>query len=185
MSRRQLLGGAAILAVVATVLWYVVVAPSRGSAVEPDASVRVVLSATAAGSGTWVRYLVTVKNLADGDFSGDVLLLDRDLDSESAAPAAPPLTSLSRNPRIPTVPAVAGDSACRGPATRRWSSTSSTAARSTGPRRERSATSSRSAARWCWPGAASGSGRSPRCPPSCSRSGPAQPPASRSPRWPP
>jgi hypothetical protein len=113
MSRRQLLGGAAILAVVATVLWYVVGAPSRGSAVEPDASVRVVLSATAAGSGTWVRYLVTVKNLADGDFSGDVLLLDRDLDSESAAPAAPPLTSLSRNPRIPTVPAVAGDSAYR------------------------------------------------------------------------
>jgi hypothetical protein len=113
MSRRQLLGGAAILAVIATVLWYVVVAPSKGSAVQPDASVRVVLSATAAGSGTWVRYLVTVKNLADGDFAGDVLLLDRDLDSENPAPAAPPLTSLSRNPRIPTVPAVAGDSAYR------------------------------------------------------------------------
>ncbi len=111
MSRRQLLGGAAILAVIATVLWYVVIAPSRGSAVEPEASVRVALSATAAGSGTWVRYLVTVKNLADGDFSGDVLLLDQDQDSEAAAQSGPPLTSLSRNPRIPTVPAVAGESA--------------------------------------------------------------------------
>jgi hypothetical protein len=110
MSRRQLLGGAAILAVIATVLWYVVVAPSSGSGVAPDTSVRVALSATAAGTGTWVRYLVTVKNLADGDFAGDVLLVDHDQSSEASTPA-PSLASLGRTPRITAMPAVAGRSA--------------------------------------------------------------------------
>src|SRR5262245_21033333 len=113
MSRRQLLGGAAILAVIATAVWYVVGAPSKGSGVAPDTSVRVVLSATAAGSGTWVRYLVTVKNLADGDFVGDVLLLDQDQTSEAAPRPVPSLSSLGQNPALAAVPAMAGESAYR------------------------------------------------------------------------
>jgi hypothetical protein len=110
MSRRQLLGGAAVLAVVATALWYVGGAPSRDNSVAPDASVRVVLSATAVGTGSWVRYLITVKNLADGNFVGDVLLIDQDQDSENA-PSGTPLTALARNPQLPGVPAAAGQSA--------------------------------------------------------------------------
>src|SRR2546423_2502621 len=111
MSRRQLLGGAAVLAVVATALWYVAGAPSRDSGVAPEASVRVVLSATAVGSGSWVRYLITVKNLADGDFLGDVLLIDQDQNSENGAGTNPSLATLARNPRLPGAPAVAGQSA--------------------------------------------------------------------------
>lgn len=110
MSKRQLLGGAAVLAVVATALWYVAGAPSRGSGTAPDASVRVALSATAVGTGSWVRYLITVKNLADGDFLGDVQLIDQDQSSENAA-GGPSLATLARNPRLPGAPAGAGQSA--------------------------------------------------------------------------
>ena len=110
MSKRQLLGGAAVLAVVATALWYVVGAPSRDRGVAPDASVRVVLSATAVGTGSWVRYLITVKNLADGDFLGDVQLVDQDQNSENPA-GSPSLATLARNPRLPGAPAGAGQSA--------------------------------------------------------------------------
>jgi hypothetical protein len=110
MSRRQLLGGIAVLVVVATAVWYIVVAPSRGSGVAPDASVRVVVSATAAGTGTWVRYLVTVKNLADGDFAGDVLLVDHDQDVENALASRAPAT-LPQSPRLPSAPSVANESA--------------------------------------------------------------------------
>jgi hypothetical protein len=111
MSKRQLLGGAAVLAVVATALWYVAGAPSRDSGVAPDASVRVVLSATAVGTGSWVRYLITVKNLADGDFIGDVQLVDQDQGGESAAGSSPSLAALARNPRLPGTAASAGQSA--------------------------------------------------------------------------
>src|SRR5262252_7169625 len=99
MSKRQLLGGAAVLAVVATAFWYVV-GPQRGNGEAPGAGVQVVLSATAVGTGTWVRYLVTVKNLADGNFVGDVLLIDQDQDSENAT-SGTPLTALARNPQLP------------------------------------------------------------------------------------
>ncbi|HSR24511.1 MAG TPA: hypothetical protein VLW53_13230, partial [Candidatus Eisenbacteria bacterium] len=110
MSKRQLLGGAAVLAVVATALWYVAGAPSRGTGTAPDASVRVALSATAVGTGSWVRYLITVKNLADGDFLGDVQLIDQDQGSENAA-GGPSLATLAHNPRLPGAPAGAGQSA--------------------------------------------------------------------------
>lgn len=110
MSSRQLLGGAAILAVVATAFWYVVIAPSRGSSAAPDATPRVALTAAATGTGTWVRYLVTVKNLADGDFDGDVLLVDPVQDRDQTA-AGTLLSPSGRTPRIPTARAVAGQSA--------------------------------------------------------------------------
>lgn len=115
MSRRQLLGVAAAVAIIAAALWYVGLAPAWGSGVEPASSVRVAVSATAAGSGSWVRYLVTVKDLADGNFAGDVLLLDQDQGSEQQPQAAASLPSLSQSPRVPTAPAVAGESAYRVP----------------------------------------------------------------------
>src|SRR5215472_14308766 len=99
MSKRQLLGGAAVLLVIVAALWYVVGAGSRDSSLAPDASVRVAVSATAVGTGSWVRYLITVKNLADGDFNGSALLIDQDQDTE-AAPAGPSLATIARNPQL-------------------------------------------------------------------------------------
>jgi hypothetical protein len=110
MSKRQLLGGAAVLVVVAAALWNVAGAGARGSSLAPDASVRVAVSATAVGTGSWIRYLVTVKNLADGTFAGDALLIDQDQDSETA-PTGPSLATLARNPQLPGAPASAGQSA--------------------------------------------------------------------------
>jgi len=110
MSKRQLLGGAAILVVVAAALWYVVGAGARDSSLAPDASVKVAVSASAVGTGNWIRYLVTVKNLADGTFAGDALLIDQDQDTE-AAPTGPSISSLTRNPQLPGAPAAAGQSA--------------------------------------------------------------------------
>jgi hypothetical protein len=109
MSKRQLLGGAAVLAVVAATLWYVLGAPSRDSSLAPDASVRVAVSATAIGTGTWVRYVITVKNLADGTFVGDAKVIDQGQDTDTTPRT--PLTSLARNPQLPGVPAAAGESA--------------------------------------------------------------------------
>src|SRR6266568_4061090 len=114
MTKRQLLGGAAFLAVVATALWYAI-GPQRGSGEAPDAAVHVVVSATAVGTGSWVRYLVTVKNLADGDFLGNVLLLDQDQGGDGAPPGSSPgspLGTLAR-PQLPAAPASAGTSAYR------------------------------------------------------------------------
>src|SRR5215472_4605672 len=110
MSKRQLLGGAAVLVVAAAALWYVVGAGARDSSLAPAASVRVAVSARAVGTGSWIRYLVTVKNLADGTFAGDALLIDQDQDGE-AATNGPSLATLARNPQIPGAPASAGQSA--------------------------------------------------------------------------
>src|SRR5215472_15490634 len=108
MTKRQLLGGATVLAVIAATLWYVLGAPARDSSLAPEAGVRVAVSATAVGTGTWVRYLVTVKNLADGDFVGDAMLVDQDQDTDGS-PGSPPLTSLARNPQQPGAQAAAGE----------------------------------------------------------------------------
>ncbi|HKA48166.1 MAG TPA: hypothetical protein VKK19_01090 [Candidatus Dormibacteraeota bacterium] len=113
MSSRQLLGGAAILVVLATVLWYLVTAQSRINGAAPDAMPQVALSATATGTGSWVRYLVTVKNLADGDFDGDVLLIDQPQDRDQQVAAGPAVSAFGGTKQIPTAPTVAGESAYR------------------------------------------------------------------------
>src|SRR5215510_16594576 len=113
MSSRQLLGGAAVLVVLATVLWYLVTAPSRAGGSAPDATPQVALTATATGTGTWVRYLVTVNNLADGDFDGDVLLIDQAQERDQTVAGSPSVPAFGRSQRIPTAPAVAGQSAYR------------------------------------------------------------------------
>jgi len=113
MSSRQLLGGAAILVVLATALWYLVTAPSRVDGSAPDTTPQIALTATATGTGTWVRYLVTVKNLADGDFDGDVLLIDQPEDRDQQAGAGPSVSAFGGTKQIPTAPTVAGQSAYR------------------------------------------------------------------------
>ena len=109
MSSRQLLGAAAVLAVLASVVWYLATASSRGGGVAPQTMPEVALTATATGGGTWVRYLVTVKNLADGDFDGDVLLIDEAQGDQAAGGTSVP--ALGRTTQIPSAPTVAGQSA--------------------------------------------------------------------------
>src|SRR5262249_7010347 len=53
-------------------------------------------------------YLITVKNLADGDFLGSALLIDQNLDSEATNPSPPALT---RAPRLTGTQPSAGQSA--------------------------------------------------------------------------
>src|SRR5215831_10209666 len=109
MSSRQLLGAAAVMAVLASVIWYLATASSRAGGITPQTTPEVALTATATGGGTWVRYLVTVKNLADGDFDGDVLLIDQAQTAETSAGTSVP--AIGRTAHIPSAPAVAGQSA--------------------------------------------------------------------------
>ena len=109
MSSRQLLGAAAVLAVLASAVWYLAMASSRGGGLAPETTPEVALTATATGTGTWVRYLVTVKNLADGDFDGDVLLIDQAQTDQTSAGTSVP--AFGRTAQIPSAPAVAGQSA--------------------------------------------------------------------------
>ncbi|MDQ6772679.1 MAG: hypothetical protein M3024_06790 [Candidatus Dormibacteraeota bacterium] len=107
MSRRTLLALAAIGLAALTAVWFAVRAPSGpGAAPLPQ----VVLTATASGSGTWTRYLVNVKNVADGTFSGDVLLVDLEPNPGGVGPALPDLVA-QRGARV--APQVAGQSVYR------------------------------------------------------------------------
>jgi hypothetical protein len=105
MNGRQLLAVGAVTLALAGIVWYAVGAPSRGSAVEPGAATDVQLEVTAAGTGNWVRYLVTVQNVGNLTFKGDVLLLDTQ--GQSNALAGRPISSFPQNPRVPTPPEVA------------------------------------------------------------------------------
>lgn len=97
MSRRNLVIAAAVGLAVLTAAWYSTFAPRAGNPVVPGAATEVAVTATATGSGGWVRYLVNVKDVADGDFDGSVLLID-----VAAAPGggqAAPVPSLTVPPR--------------------------------------------------------------------------------------
>jgi hypothetical protein len=112
MSRRQLLAVGAVGLIVLGAVWYVVVTPSRGASVEPGAATDVEIAATATGTGNWVRYLLSVRNVGDQTFAGDVLLIDnQDQGNTTVAPS--PAPNLARNPRLPTPPEVAAQPAYR------------------------------------------------------------------------
>ncbi|PZR95143.1 MAG: hypothetical protein DLM67_11520, partial [Candidatus Nephthysia bennettiae] len=88
MSGRQLLAVGAVGLIVLGAVWYVVVTPSRGASVEPGAATNVEISATATGTGNWVRYLLSVRNVGDQTFAGDVLLIDnQDQNNSTVAPS--------------------------------------------------------------------------------------------------
>jgi hypothetical protein len=104
MRRRQLFGGMAIVLALAAAIWYET-APSRSA---PSAPLQVVVHGQVAGSGSWSRYLITVEDLADGTFNGDVLLTEPSppATSTSVALALPFATA-----RLPVPPVTAGQSA--------------------------------------------------------------------------
>lgn len=111
MSSRQLLGLGAVLLAVASAAWYTVGAPARGRGVEPGAATQVALTASATGTGNWVRYLLTVKNVADGTFTGDVLLIDSP-ENDINGTAQPTISNLNGR-QLPAPPQVAAQSAYR------------------------------------------------------------------------
>jgi hypothetical protein len=107
MRRRQLLGGAAIVLALAAAAWYAT-ASSQGTS---PTGLQVAVHGQVAGSGGWARYLITVEDLADGTFDGDVLL------TEPGAAAAGPTSAALALPftpaRLPVAPVTAGQSAYR------------------------------------------------------------------------
>jgi len=99
MGRRAVLViGVAVLAVLGAA-WYAAGSPSGSTGQTVPAEL--VLNAVQTGSGSWVRYVVTVKNAGDVDFSGQVVLLNRaDPLLGSGAGSANPVTA--PRPKIPT-----------------------------------------------------------------------------------
>jgi hypothetical protein len=111
VSGRQLLGGAAVAAVLAGAVWYATRAPAGAAA--PAQGLEVAVGATAEGAGSWVPYVITVKNLADGTFDGQVLLLQRAPSSSAPSPAAP--LPVNRVPSAPGAPAAIVETAYATP----------------------------------------------------------------------
>src|SRR5205807_962013 len=91
VNTRQLLAVGGVLVAVVGAFWYTALAPA-GNDGSSGGSVQVVLSATSSGSGAWQRYLLTAKNVADGDFDGEALLIDAE---DAGQPA-------SQSPQIPS-----------------------------------------------------------------------------------
>jgi hypothetical protein len=79
--------------------WYVLAAPSRGSAVEPGAS-GLVVTAVQVGPSGWVRYQVTLSNVGDQDWSGDVRLVNRPPRAGAGATQNVPGVQLPAPPQV-------------------------------------------------------------------------------------
>lgn len=96
-----------VAAAVLAAAWYAAGSPASTSTDIIPAEMAV--SATEVGTGTWVRYLVTVRNAGDTDFAGNVVLMNRAPDDTvpSGAPAQPPRLPTS----IPRFPSTAPDAA--------------------------------------------------------------------------
>lgn len=106
------MGFGALALALAAGLWYLSSAPSRGRAVEPGGA-SVMASATQAGTGSWVRYTISVTNYGSQDFEGDVVLLNH---GDQSTPDGAGLPSLGRVDKVPTAasvrfPATAPDAA--------------------------------------------------------------------------
>lgn len=99
MGNRALILLAVVALAVLGAAWYAAGSPSRSAGEQVPAEIA--LSAVQTGSGNWVRYVVTVKNAGDADFSGSVVLLDR---SEASVGGTAGDGSGTTNPPRPTVP---------------------------------------------------------------------------------
>jgi hypothetical protein len=109
-SRAILVLGVVALAILGAA-WYAVGGPARSTPETVPAEL--VLSAVQTGSGTWVRYVITIKNAGDVDFSGEVVLLNRadPLLGSGVQPAPSPqgITQPKVPNQIPRLPAEAPD----------------------------------------------------------------------------
>ena len=108
MGRRAVLVLGVVALAVLGAAWYAAGSPSRSSTETVPAEL--VLSAVQTGSGSWVRYIVTVKNAGDVDFSGQVVLLNRaDPLAGSGNSSTSPVTPPKLPTRVPQLPAEAPD----------------------------------------------------------------------------
>src|SRR2546423_7903887 len=106
MGRRGVLVLGVVARAVLGAAWYAAGSPSRSSPQTVPAEL--VLSAVQTGSGSWVRYIVTVKNAGDVEFIGQVVLLNRaDPLAGSTAPVNPAPPKLPT--KVPQLPAEAPD----------------------------------------------------------------------------
>lgn len=96
------MGLGALALALAAGLWYLSGAPSRGRAVEPGGS-SVMASATQAGTGSWVRYTISVSNYGSQDFEGDAVLLNH---GDQSTPDGVGLPSPGQVDKAPTAAAV-------------------------------------------------------------------------------
>ncbi len=82
--------------VIAAAAWYSASSPGPGrqDATPPE----LVVTAAQSGQGSWVRYLITVRNVGATPFEGDIVLLNRQPEDGDQAPAAQGVPA----PRIPT-----------------------------------------------------------------------------------
>lgn len=90
---------------VAAAAWY---ASSAGASSQAPIPPELVVNATEVGSGNWVRYLVSIRNVGDVAFEGDVILTGS---SGAAAPAAPGVPPPRLPTSVPRLPAHAPDAA--------------------------------------------------------------------------
>ncbi len=85
--------------------WFAAGSPASSNRESIPAEIAV--SAVETGSGSWVRYLITVKNAGDTEFAGDVILMNRQAPAGSAAGQVAPRLPTS----IPRFPSSAPDAA--------------------------------------------------------------------------
>ena len=98
-NRAVLVLGVVALAILGA-FWY---AAGPGRTTTQTVPAELVLSAVQTGSGSWVRYVVTVKNAGDADFSGEIVLLNRaDPLLSSANPVNPSPAPQPTQPKLPT-----------------------------------------------------------------------------------
>jgi len=110
MGRRAVVVLGVVALAVLGAAWYAAGSPSQTSTETVPAEL--VLSAVQTGSGSWVRYIVTVKNAGDVDFSGQVVLLNRadplaGSATGSGGPVAPSPPAFPT--KVPQLPAEAPD----------------------------------------------------------------------------
>jgi hypothetical protein len=99
VSNRLVIGLTILMIGLITAGWYVLAAPSRGSAVEPGAS-GLVVTAVQVGPSGWVRYQVTLSNVGDQDWSGDLRLVNRPPRTGAGTPQNVPGLQLPAPPQV-------------------------------------------------------------------------------------
>ncbi|TMF85377.1 MAG: hypothetical protein E6I08_13920 [Chloroflexi bacterium] len=110
MGNRAILVLGVVAVAVLGAVWYAAGGPARSTSETVPAELA--LSAVQTGSGSWVRYVVTIKNAGDVDFSGEVVLLNRadPLLGSGGQPTPPPAVTQPKVPnQIPRLPAEAPD----------------------------------------------------------------------------
>jgi hypothetical protein len=94
--------------------WFAAGSPAK-TAGETAVPAQIVVNATQTGTGTWVRYVIDVRNVGDLAFDGNAILLNREPDAESSTGGVPKIPPPQLPVTIPRFPASAPDAAYQVP----------------------------------------------------------------------